>query len=211
MSSSQQRLPRIRPARLAAPGGEAACSVSRTCVFATGLLLAFLGGSLSADDEWVHVESLQGRFQADFPAQPEESTQQIESDAGRVPHTTLLTELEGGQVAFGIVYSDYPPATIEARGQRMLEDVRSSAVQNLKGQLISEVDLTFNGQPAREFSISGAVEGSPLFYHSRVFVVDNRLYELRIVRVGEAPVDLADAVRFFSSFRAPSTGKAPGM
>jgi hypothetical protein len=178
------------------------------------LLIVLAGTEPSFAQEWVEVTAPAGGFTAEFPAQPTETTQLLETDAGRIPHTTVMSELAGGQVAFGVVYSDYPQAILEVPPQELLQDVRDTAAQNLQGMVIAESELVTELGPAREFSITGDVQGQPLFYHSRVILVGSRLYELRIVRVGQTPVDLADSVRFFSSFEMlpeDATTPAPPM
>ena len=44
------------------------------------------------------------------------------------------------------------------------------------------------------------MQGQKLFYHTRVILIEQRLYQMQVVRVGDAPVDIADVVRFFASF-----------
>jgi hypothetical protein len=111
-----------------------------------------------------------------------------------------MSELDNGNIAFGVAYNDYPQDVLQADPQKVLAGGRDGAKENLKGTLVSETPITFQGHPGLEFTIVGEVQGQRLFYHSRLLLVNARLYQLQIVRVGDSPIDVADAVRFFSSF-----------
>ncbi len=163
------------------------------------VLLLSLCGPVSAL-EWTPFSNPKANFRAVFPAQPQESVQSIETELGPIPYTTFMSEIDNGNIAFGVAYNDYPVAVQKADPQVVLDGGRDGAVENLKGTLVSETRLTFKGHPGREFTILGEVQGKKLFYHTRIFLVEARLYQLQIVRVGDTPIDVADAVRFFSSF-----------
>lgn len=164
-----------------------------------GVCLWLTAALLPAAD-WSTFTQVRGNFRAAFPAQPQESVQTIDSEYGPIPYTTLMAEVEGGQVAFGVAYHDYPATLQPTDPQTLLDAGRDGARQNLQGTIVSEIAISWHGHPGREFTILGEAQGQKLFYHSRLFLVGQRLYQLQIVRVGTTPLDLADAVRFFSSF-----------
>jgi hypothetical protein len=165
----------------------------------SALLLAACAGQVAAA-EWAPFSSPKGNFKAVFPAQPQESVQSIQTELGEIPYTTYMSEIDNGNIAFGVAYNDYPPAILQADPQTVLDGGRDGAKQNLGGTVVSETQMTYRGNPGREFTILGEVQGQKLFYHTRIFLIGTRLYQLQIVRVGESPIDVADTVRFFSSF-----------
>jgi hypothetical protein len=171
----------------------------KSLLFIASLLLTAAPAPAAA--EWVNYSSPDGRFQALFPVAPEESTQATKTENGSIPFTTCMAELDGGSVAFGIAYNDYPEAVRQADAEKVLDSGRDAARTNLNGKIVSEARMTIEGYPAREFTIEGDVQGEKLFYHARIVLVDTRLYQIQIVRVGATPVDIADAVRFFASFK----------
>lgn len=150
--------------------------------------------------EWTKFSSPKGNFRAEFPAQPKESVQSIDTDLGPIPYTTYMAELAGGNVAFGVAFNDYPQDVLQADPEKVLDGGRDGAKENLGGELVSETSMTYKGHPAREFTILSDGLGQRLFYHTRVFLIGTRLYQIQVVRVGDAPVDVADVVRFFASF-----------
>jgi hypothetical protein len=164
-----------------------------------GAVLAW--AAVPAAAEWVKYAPDDGKFSALFPTQPEVTTQTIPTAAGTIPYTTCMSEIEGGAVAYGVAFNDYPETVLQADVEKVLDGGRDGAKANLKGEIVSETSMTFAGHPAREFTIAGDVEGQKLLYHTRIVLIGTRLYQLQIVRVGDTPVDLADAIRFFASFK----------
>ncbi len=164
--------------------------------------LAFfsLTASLFADD-WVTYRSPDGAFTAEFPAAPTKETKTIETDIGKIPYTTVMAELYDGQVAFGVAYNVYPEEIRQANPQSVLDGARDGATESLKGKLVGETRLTIDGYPGREFTIVKEKGDEKMFFHARIFLIDRRLYQLQVVRVGEHPVDIADVVRFMAQFK----------
>jgi len=172
-------------------------SMRAWCAFS----LCWLGAAaLSPAEEWGTFTSHKCRFQAEFPAKPVEQVKPVSTPLGEIPYTTHTAELHGGQVAFGVAFDDYADAVRQSDPEAALDRLRDEAHKQLGGEVKWEQRLTIDGRPAREFTILGEVQGQPLFYHTRVMLIDTRLYQLQVVRVGDAPVDIADVVRFFSSF-----------
>jgi hypothetical protein len=163
-------------------------------------LAVLMLSSLCSAQEWTPFSAPKGNFRAVFPVTPQESVQSIQTDVGEIPYTTYMAEIADGNVAFGVAYNDYPNEILQADPQKVLDGGRDGAKENLKGTVVSEISLTYKGHPGREFTILGDVQGHKLFYHTRVFLIGTRLYQMQVVRVGETPVDVADVVRFFSSF-----------
>lgn len=161
--------------------------------------LLWLAAPVTAQ-EWVPFSSARGNFRAVFPTRPQESVQTIDTPLGRIPYTTCMAELAGGNVAYGVAYNDYPNEILQTDPEKVLDGGRDGAKENLGGAIVSETRLTIHGHPGREFTILSEVQGQKLFYHTRVFLIGTRLYQMQIVRVGDVPVDVADVVRFFASF-----------
>ncbi|MCA9055107.1 MAG: hypothetical protein KDA75_14800 [Planctomycetaceae bacterium] len=157
--------------------------------------------------EWTPFSSQRAGFKASFPTAPQESVQSIETALGPIPYTTYMSEIENGSVAFGVAYNDYPEEVLGADPEKILDGGRDGARDNLGGTIVSEISLSYRGHPGREFTILSEVQGQRLMYHTRLFLIGTRLYQMQIVRVGETPVDLADAIRFFSSFESLGTSE----
>lgn len=168
-----------------------------TCRWA---VLAWCGLTSAVAADWTAYTSPRGNFRTVFPAPPQETVKTLDSEYGPIPYVTCVSELDDGNVGFCVAYNDHPPAALEAGADAILDGGRDGALKNLKGVIASEIQLTHRGYPGREFTILGEVQGRKLFCHTRLLLVGARLYQLQILRVGDAPIDLADGVRFFSSF-----------
>jgi hypothetical protein len=178
----------------------------RHLIASVGLLLCASTGF----GEWTLHKAPDANFQASFPAEPEVSVQTITTETGAIPYTTYMAELAGGAIAFGVAYNDYPADLGEADAEKVLDSGRDGARENLSGRLISETKMQHRGHPAREFTIVSEVDGQTLFYHTRLMLIGNRLYQLQVVRVGDVPVDIADVVKFFASFEQIQPTPPPG-
>ena len=186
------------PAPAASPLHSSSVGASmKTCLSALSLLACV---SVASAADWQPFSAPKGNFRAVFPAQPQESVQQLETALGTIPYTTYMSEIEDGNVAYGVAYNDYPMEVLQADPEKILDGGRDGAKENLQGNVVSEISVTYKGHLGREFTIIGEVQGQKLFYHTRVFLIGTRLYQIQVVRVGETPVDVADVVRFFSSF-----------
>jgi hypothetical protein len=108
---------------------------------------------------------------------------------------------EHGQQAWLVGYSDYPEATVKASDPAtMLAGARDGAVANANGQLVSDVEVTLNGYPGREFSAAVTQNGQEFVLRQRVYMVGNRLYQV-LVLVPKGEEDSPEVEAFFQSFQ----------
>jgi len=169
---------------------------------ASMLLLTMMTTSTQAAEwPWQPFESNKGAFKAEFPGEPTATHDTIKTEAGDIAYHSYMTEVEGGSIAMGVSYNEYSDAVLKADPKVVLDGGRDGAMSNLNGKLISETDISLNGHPGREFTVTAGKGDSKLFYHTRVFLVKKKLYQLQVVRVGQTPLDAADVVRFFASFK----------
>lgn len=166
---------------------------------AVSLLLSI--ASSARAEEWVTYASPDGKFQALFPAKPVETSQSTETEFGSVQFTSCMAEIANGSVAYGVTYNDYPDSVRKTNPEKVLDSAREGVKNNLKGTVVAETKSIVNDYPARDFTVESEVDGQKLFYHTRLVLVESRLYQLLIVRVGDTPVDIADGVRFFANFK----------
>jgi hypothetical protein len=103
------------------------------------------------------------------------------------------------KVSYTVSYADYPKDIIEQNESGdMLDSARNGAARSVEGsKLISESVISFGEYPGREFKVEAPDGKSTL--HVRVFLVENRLYSLMVVSIGEHPSP-SDIQKFFESF-----------
>ncbi len=162
-----------------------------TCLLVTGPI---------DDWEWTTIDSAQGKFKASFPSVPVESNDVIKTDLGEIQYHQLMSETANGQIAMGVSFNDYPEQILNQPAKDLLDGGRDGAVKNLNGKLIAELEISLSGNPGREFTVQGGEGESRLFYHTRVYLVGTRMYQLQVIRIGDTPLDAEAVVKFFSSF-----------
>ncbi|HEX8494071.1 MAG TPA: hypothetical protein VF658_14590 [Pyrinomonadaceae bacterium] len=140
---------------------------------------------------WILHSSTAGRFSILMPSEPKVQEQPVDTAVGKLINHIFLAQK--GSAAFAISYADYPQNNADPQG--VLDTVRDGAINGIKGTLVSGKNITHKTFPGREFQAS--TQGA--LYTSRIFLVNNRLYQMVVV----APVGhLTDAEvnRFLTSF-----------
>ena len=148
-------------------------------------------GSTPQADGWIRHSSSAGRFSILMPAVPNTQEQPVDTTAGKLINHIFLAQK--GSAAFAISYADYPQNDADPQG--VLDNVRDGAVKGIKGTLVSGKNITHKTYPGREFQ--AATQGA--LYTSRIFLVNNRLYQMVVV----APVghlSTAEINKFLTSF-----------
>lgn len=142
------------------------------------LMLAACNGEQPAVEAFA---SEAGQFTIAAPAPFEETQQSVETPVGPVEIHTFTAEAE--DTAYVVAYSDYPPEIVnQTDPQVLLDSSRDGAVNNLGGTLISEEVIDLEGNPGRSLVISAtANQDQTATINSRIYLVDNRLYQVLVV------------------------------
>jgi len=170
--------------------------------------MRFLAGSIAAGiwllaapiwaAEWIPFTSDAGQFKAMFPVEPVASSRKLPAGTGEIDYHSFVAVTAKGTIVYSISYSEYPSAIPAADRQRFLAGARDATLRGLEGKLAADTEMQIQGHAGREFTIVAQSEKRPVLFHSRSFVAGKRLYQLQIVRMGNTPLDLADAIRFFA-------------
>lgn len=142
------------------------------------MLTACNGGSQPTVEAFA---SEAGQFSIAAPAPFEETQQSVETPVGPVEIHTFTAEAE--DTAYVVAYSDYPPEIVDQTDpQVLLDSSRDGAVNNLGGTLVNEEVIDLEGNPGRSLEISAtANQGQMATINSRIYLVDNRLYQVLVV------------------------------
>jgi hypothetical protein len=138
--------------------------------------LAACGSSTSSSQPPSEFKSETGGFSIATPYSLKETTQSVDTAAGKVE--THMFRAEQGQEAWVVAYSELPVEIVQASDPRgMLEASRDGAVANINGELVSDAPISLNEYPGREFTASA----QGLSLRARMFLVENRLYQIMAV------------------------------
>jgi hypothetical protein len=165
-------------------------------------LLFFTVGSnpTHADDprEWKEFASKEGRFKVLMPGTPKKDKAETESDFGKgVLH---MNTAQAGKTIYGANYCDFPAKIRKVPLKQVLDSSRDGAVANLEGKLVSEKDVRLGKQrvPGREIQID--VAGGKRLFRARVYLVEQRLYQVVVFGTKEAATS-KETDKFLDSFK----------
>jgi hypothetical protein len=164
-------------------------------------LLGCLAAAACTQSEWREMEISEGGFSVLMRGDPHYLRQDLETPAGKM--AAHLYSSDRPESYFAVGYSDYPLALIVgAQPDQLFNSVRDTWVRRIKGRLVaSDNTIKLAGKyPGMEFSAEGSDPKGDTFVQSRLFLVDQRLYQLVAMgRKGEVPQGTVN--RFLNSFR----------
>ncbi|MCL5275564.1 MAG: hypothetical protein M1434_12605 [Chloroflexi bacterium] len=166
-------------------------------VLVCAFLLVACGG---AAPSWQDFSSDKGKFTVTMPATPKESSQSVDTAAGKID--LYLYTAQVGTSAYLVSFSDYPADMMsQADPAKVLDGAMNGAVTNISGTILSSQDITLSGNPGKDFSAEGKIknpgDGS---VRGRIYLVKNRLYQIIVVGMKDQ-IPTADADKYLQSFK----------
>jgi WD40 repeat protein len=148
---------------------------------------------------WKEHRSTRGKFAAKFPVTPKETTQK--AGEGMADGHAMAAMPNG--VLYEIGYADLPKAALAAGTKFFLDTTAEKLAKDPK----SKKEIQFGGHRGVEVEVHLDKDGPPMVVNSRIYVVNERLYELTVT--GRKDIyDPAEVKRFFDSFRLLDSGAA---
>lgn len=169
---------------------------------ASGLAILLSVGFASAlgNAEWKEHISKEGRFKIKFPGEPTKQKQEGQSAAGPLTMHIFGVERNAGKEAFMLMYNDYPEAAVQGKNTAdLLKACRDGVLKSSEGKVSKEKSIKVSGHTGLEFHFAGTVGGMEAECSWRIILVNNRLYQLAVLRGGQAPAP-EDVRQFFDSF-----------
>jgi hypothetical protein len=169
------------------------------------IALLALGVAACTQSEWQELSINEGGFRILMRGQAHYARQPIETPAGRMVGHLYSSDRPDGYFAVG--YSDYPIAhVIGSPAKDVLTGVRDTWVKRVDGKLTMSGAIEIDGKhPGVEFAAEGRVKGADTFLHGRLYLVDQRLYQvIALARKGEMPQGVVN--RFLNSFKLTPGG-----
>ena len=150
---------------------------------------------------WQRHSSSAGRYKVDLPqGELQRQTQTVETAVGKIDMHMVLSFNEAEVSAYTVMYNDFPVNGLDqAQKENALTGGRDGALRNVNGTLLHEKKISLDGHPGREFHFSATVQGNKARGAWRLYIVNNRLYQIGVLRFGQIP-DAGSLDRFFGSF-----------
>ncbi len=168
------------------------------------LFAVFLLSSIAGFSQTKQLATLDGRFSIFIPStfsDPEFSSQTIPSDAGDLLLKMYTTSSKDDQV-FVISYNDYPDSVIVSSNfSKMLDAVRDGALSNMNAKMEKQMDLTFEGHPARTVSFSSTIEGVSTYGRLDCILAAPRLYQIIYICSDKTKRSSTEIKQVFKSFK----------
>jgi hypothetical protein len=167
----------------------------KTKMLALILIAITLSGCQTAG--WKEFRSAEGSFSVLMPGIPEEQAQTIDTLAGAVDAHLFVLAAE--DAAYLVSYSDYPKIVVQqSNADDILDGVRDGEAANVRGALLSEQIISLDDYPGRELKID-TLDGK-VTLRSRIFLVNNRLYQVVAVIPKDHPTSDKNIDKFLESF-----------
>jgi len=170
---------------------------------ASVLIFFFLACLLGActRSEWRELPVSDGGFSILMRGDPHYQRQQLNTRAGKMFAHLYSSDRRDSYFAVG--YADYPLALVVGTApEQLFSGVRQTWVQRIDGKLSASDDtIKLAGKYAgTEFQAAGKINGVDAFVHARLYLVDQRLYQ--VISMGRKDeVSQGVVNRFLNSFR----------
>ncbi|WP_397362780.1 hypothetical protein [Olleya sp. R77988] len=151
----------------------------------TIFLLAFLitTSTVVQAQDWVNFKSEKLEFIADYPAEPTETIQEVDTAVGKIDmYMIMYSPTEGDDNAvYSVIRSDYPKDQFvdvdEDYNDSILDGAVNGATTNVQGTLIFDNKVTFNGYPGRSIKI----ETQGIYIYINAYLVENTMFITQVL------------------------------
>jgi hypothetical protein len=147
-----------------------------------GFIVTVLGACSPSGSEWQPLTVHEGGFSILMRGQPQYQRQVLDTPAGKMEAHLYSSDRPDAYYAVG--YSDYPLAlVVGGSAEELFAGVRDTWVRRLEGRLTAADDRITKGKyPGYAFSARGKANGADALLDARLYLVDQRLYQ--IVAIG---------------------------
>jgi len=139
--------------------------------------------------------SVDGKFKVNFTGTPKVSNEKVPTEVGDIEMFMFMYEKSLTEIEM-IAYSDYPSAIVAVSDKdEMLNGAKEGALSNLEAVIKEEKQITYKGHKGIEFKANS----SQYYVNYKIFLVNNRLYQIALMRDGSYATQ-SNVDKFFNSF-----------
>lgn len=146
----------------------------------------------ASDAAWKTYSSTEGLFSVRFPVPPKEETR----NGAKGSRVRFVSAQVPGQ-EFSVNYTDFPEGVKGIPAGNVIDGIRNHLVRATRGKLLEDRYVEIKPYQGREIRIETPDRATTLF---RVYLVKNRLYQLRVLALA-GQLHPEGAARFFDSFK----------
>ncbi|APG64453.1 hypothetical protein LPB136_03340 [Tenacibaculum todarodis] len=147
------------------------------------IIVLFLNVTVLMSQEWEKYKNEELNLVAYFPETPKKSIQKVETAVGTLDmHMIMHSPTSGDDNAvYSLIRSDYPKEQFESAtsvtNSKVLDGAVNGAVNNVKGKLVFDNKINFNGYPGRNIKI--LIDGG--FIYIKAILVENSMYIVQVI------------------------------
>ncbi|MCI2228439.1 hypothetical protein MC378_04610 [Polaribacter sp. MSW13] len=148
------------------------------------IIVLFLNASILMSQDWSRYKYEELGFIADFPSVPEKNVQKVDTEVGQLDmHMIMVSKKEGedDNFVYLLVRSDYPKSQFinatKEYNKEVLDGAIAGAVKNIKGKILYDKTVRFNGYPGRVTKIK--IDGGYLYLNC--YLVDNIMFICEVI------------------------------
>ena len=175
-------------------------------IFLSILFLASI--TISNSQEWETFKSLEFEFKSDFPGVPYSTVQNVPTDVGEIKIDMFIldksSDTSSKNSLFLVSHNIYPEESFKdmtAEGESsVLDNAVYGSLNSVKGKLLYNNEIEFNGYPGR----SSKIEMSGSFVYLNIYLVYNTMYMQQVICLNENDNN-RDIKQFLNSFELIKT------
>lgn len=159
-------------------------------------------GTTATAADWQEMTSKEGRFKVSLPGKATNLKRTLNTPVGKIDLHMFLTTLQGGKVAYAVMYNDYPAVvTQQSTPAKILERAMQGAVKSKNGKITKQTDIKIDGFPGKAVTFVGMTRGQKLTGNIRVYLVNSRLYQLMVFNQSGMEPKQEEIDKFQKSFK----------
>jgi hypothetical protein len=140
-------------------------------------------------------------FSAFFPEYPKQSTEAAKTEAGKLNVTMFI--YDGLFQLYFVGITDLPPDLVAKSNKvdllKSAEKTVGAHLQNSK--ILTEKDIAIGTHPGLQFETEGTSNGQKIYMKVRIYIVDNRQYQVYGMAQKATAVDKDKITKFINSFK----------
>lgn len=128
---------------------------------------------------WKKYASEEGNFSVQLPAEPKGQRIILNTDFGRNYLNMYVLNRKDDNFVYSVAFVDYPPELFQSKSaDKILEDAKNGAVNNIQGILVKESKISIGKNPGRDITIETTAGNAVV--RARFYLVGQRVYQLMV-------------------------------
>ena len=173
-------------------------------IFSVLAFFAMVSTGLVAQ-EWHHFKSEKYKCEIDFPKEPEEIVQTVDTEYGPLTIVTFMHEVkdeDDENLVYTVSHTAYPPSLLDVSDKKLMDTFFKNsiegAISNVQGKLISGTEIELDGNPGHHVKVD--FKDGLAVINMQMFVVGDVMYMNQVIALTSLD-DNKTMKAYFDSFK----------